>query len=73
MTDNKAVARELIGNDIILSVDTESIAVMEKVRDAVKQLWPEKKFILVQKDRLKQLTDKEMNDLGWYRKGGADE
>lgn len=68
MRSNKVKATGVVGDDIILTTELDDIEDMKRLGAAVKQLWPNKKFMIVQSGKLEQLSEQDMNGLGWYRK-----
>ena len=64
---------EISGSDVILSVDHASIESMAELRDVLIQLWPEKKFLIIDANQVEQINEAEMNRLGRYRKDGYHE
>ena len=57
------------GDGAVINVTSEAAAEeIEQLVDALRALWPDRKFILVRGNHLELLDEKLMNEHGWFRR-----
>lgn len=71
MSIRQLKAIEIKGDDVILSIAGGLIEERKEARDLIKNMWPDKRVLIIDSDYVEHLDEDAMNRLGWYRKADA--
>lgn len=71
MSIRQLKAIEIKGDDVILSIAGGLIDERKDALDLIKNMWPDKRVLIIDSDYVEHLDEDAMNKLGWYRKADA--